>query len=59
MQGLSYLFDQSFCMYPGCKGSRKSEMSMLPSYEPLTIDGNHQTADHILRLSAPVVKEVE
>ena len=56
MQGLSYLFDQSFCMYPGCKGSRKSEMSMLPS---LTINGNHQTADHILCLSAPVVKEVE
>ena len=30
-------FDWSVCMYPGCMGSRKSQMSMLSLSEPLTI----------------------
>ena len=30
-------FDWSVCMYPGCTGSRKSQMSILSSSEPLMI----------------------
>ena len=30
-------FDWSVCMYPGCTESRKSQMSILSSNEPLTI----------------------
>ena len=33
----SLSFDWSVCMYPGCTGCRKSQMSMLSSCEPLTI----------------------